>query len=245
VLLVMTACSGGPQAQRLTPTPTRSRTHAATVTVGEVASTLYDRSNVAIGRGYFSQLNLTVRLQPIRAGQTWSTCSRATRWTPWSTDFGAEVFNGLGRGAKYGWSARWRHAGRRHDAAGAGGREEADGCRSGEDAGDLKGRGIVIEGGTGSGNGYLASLVLNRAGVSLKDMTVGDVALASMERPCGRAASTRRSPRPVLHTMERDGVKRRSGRRRRHHVERRAVQPRLGASAGQRFFRRWCGGRAT
>jgi len=61
----------------------------------------------------------------------------------------------------------------------------------------------VIEGGTAAGTA-IGSLVLNRAAVSLRTMTVGDVALEhGAARAVGGVDSGARHG-PVLTTMERD-----------------------------------------
>jgi len=54
--------------------------------------------------------------------------------------------------------------------SGGGGRRR-DGLRS---LGDLKGQKIAISGGPGAAGGYLSEIVLQKAGIGLRDMTVVD-----------------------------------------------------------------------
>jgi NitT/TauT family transport system substrate-binding protein len=240
VLLVAAACGGGPQAQRLVPTATPTLdTTPVTVRVGHVASPLYDPLYLALGRAYFSQLNVTVQLQQVRPGQDLVDLLSRGAFDAAVTDFGAGLFNGLGRGLKY------RVVGAMAAVPAAGpspvalevSKKLADTGRV-KTAADLKGRAIVIEGGAGSGNGYLAGAVLQPAGVSLKDMTVGDLALASME-PAVKSGGVDAAlaVAPYSTAMERDGVTVPMGTPAPGSTWSGVVYgPKLSASAGQRFF---------
>src|SRR5215471_17462666 len=70
VLVLMAACGGaqphGQASARATPTLDAT---PVTVTVGQVPTTLYAPLYVAMERGYFTQLHVTVRLPVIRPGQ--------------------------------------------------------------------------------------------------------------------------------------------------------------------------------
>jgi NitT/TauT family transport system substrate-binding protein len=240
VLLVAAACGGGPQTQRLVPTatPTLDRT-PVTVRVGHVASPLYDPLYLALGRGYFTQLDVTVQLQQVRPGQDLVDLLARGEVDAAVTDFGAALFNGLGRGVKYrvvGSMAAVPATGTSPVALEVS-KKLVDSGRVKAPA-DLKGHAIVIEGGAGSGNGYLASAVLQPAGVSLKDMTVGDLALASME-PAVKSGGVDAALAiaPYSTAMERDGVTVPIGAPPPGSAWSGLVYgPKLGASAGQRFF---------
>lgn len=211
-----------------------------TVKVGHVASTQWAPLYVAIERGYFQRLNVTVQLQAIRLGQDPVDLVSRGRVDVALTDFGAGVFNGLDAGL--GFKVVGSMA-----AIPSGGTPpvQLEVARPLLDRGivsalaDLKGRKIAIAGGAGSGSGYLASLALQGAGVGLKDMTVIDLAATDMEEAFtigGIDAAL--VPAPYSTTMEQHGV-----------ASPRAAPPpgttwsgvlfsaSLGGSAGLRFFR--------
>ncbi|HXM59000.1 MAG TPA: ABC transporter substrate-binding protein [Candidatus Dormibacteraeota bacterium] len=181
LVLLVVACSGTPTRIGSLPTATPDRT-PVTVRVGHVASPLWAPLYVALDRGYFDKQNVTVQLQAIRTGQDPIDLVSRDQVDAVVTDFGSDMFDGLARGDKF-------------KVTGSMAMLPADGTtplvlevarpltQSGKvkTAADLKGRKIAIAGGAGSGSGYLADLVLKKAGIGLKDLTVVDLAAPDME----------------------------------------------------------------
>jgi NitT/TauT family transport system substrate-binding protein len=180
VLLVLTGCSATPtRIGPLAPTPDRA---PATVRVGHVASPLWAPLYVALERGYFDKLNVTVQLQAIRTGQDPVDLVSRGAVDAVVTDYSARMFDGLAGGPGF-------------RVVGSLAALPADGTKplvlevakpltqSGQvkTLADLKGRTIAIEGGAGSGAGYLADLALKSAGVGLRDLKVIDLAAPDME----------------------------------------------------------------
>jgi NitT/TauT family transport system substrate-binding protein len=180
-LLALTACSVGPVPQPGGPTPTPDLT-PVTVRVGHVASTEWAPLYLALDRGYFSKLNVKVELVAIRLGQDPVDLVGRDQVDAVVTDFGAGVFNGLARGLPF------RIVGSMPTFPATGAPFVLEVAKPLLDSGrvrtiaDLKGRSIAIDGGTGSGSGYLADLVLQRGGIGLKDLSpTVDLAAGSME----------------------------------------------------------------
>jgi NitT/TauT family transport system substrate-binding protein len=206
-LMALVACGGSTPGRIAVATPTPDLT-PVTVKVGHVASAQWAPLYVAIERGYFQRLNVNVQLQAIRLGQDPLDLLTRGQIDVAVTDFSAAMFNGLAAGEKF-------------SVAGSMAAIPADGGMPVElevakpliDQGkvktlaDLKGRKIAIVGGAGSGSGYLASLALQGSGVGLADMTVIDLAAASMEEAFKIGSiDAALAPAPVSTTMEKDGV---------------------------------------
>jgi NitT/TauT family transport system substrate-binding protein len=173
-----------------------------------VASPLWAPLYLALDRGYFEALNVTVQLQAIRLGQDPVDLVSRGAVDAVVTDFGAGMFDGLARGLKL-------------KVVGSMAEMPADGStpfalevarpltQSGKvrTLADLKGRRIAIEGGAGSGSGYLADLALKRAGIGLKDLTVVDLAAASTETAIDSTGiDVALVPGPYTTSMEQHGV---------------------------------------
>jgi len=175
------ACSVGPGPRPDGPTPTPALT-PVTVRVGHVASTEWAPLYVALDRGYFADLNVKVELVAIRLGQRAVDLVGRDQVDAVVTDFGADVFNGLAAGRAF------RVVGSMPTLPATGSPFVLEVAKPLLDAGkvrsiaDLRGRNIAIDGGTGSGSGYLADLVLQRGGVRLADLSpTVDLATDSME----------------------------------------------------------------
>src|SRR5215467_6513602 len=236
-LLALTAC-GGSTPERIGSTPTPDRT-PVTVRVGHVASTQWAPLYVAIERGYFQRLNVNVQLQAIRLGQDPVDLVSRDAVDVTLTDFGAGMFNGLGAGLHFKVVGSMA-------AIPPGGTPplRVEVAKPLVDQGkvrtlaDLKGRKIAIDGGSGSGSGYLASLALQGSGVGLHDMTVIDLAATDMEEAFTIGSiDAALAPAPYSTSMEQHGV-----------AGPKAAPPagttwsgvlyssKLGGSAGLRFF---------
>lgn len=237
-VLAAAACGGSAPERIAGPTPTPDLS-PVTVKVGHVASTQWAPLYVAIERGYFQRLNVNVQLQAFRLGQDPVDLVSRGQVDVALTDFSAAMFNGLG-------------GGRTFKVVGSMAAIPAQGpmpiqlevAKPLLDRGtvktlaDLKGRKIAIAGGTGSGSGYLAGLALQPAGVSLKDMTVIDLAATDMEEAFKIGSiDAALAPAPYSTGMEQHNVA----------VARAAppagstwsgvlYAPKLGGSAGLRFF---------
>jgi NitT/TauT family transport system substrate-binding protein len=237
-LVVAVACGGTPTRIGSLPTATPDRA-PVTVRVGHVASPLWAPLYVALDRGYFDKQNVTVQLQAIRTGQDPIDLVSRGQLDAVVTDFSADMFDGLARGGKF-------------KVAGSMAALPADGTtplvlevarpltQSGKvkTAADLKGRKIAIAGGAGSGSGYLADLVLKKAGIGLKDLTVVDLAAPDMETAIASTGiDVALVPGPYTTSIEQNGVAAPIG----------APPPgstwsgvlyggKLSGSAGQRFF---------
>ena len=237
-LVAVAACGGSTPARIAGPTPTPDLT-PVTVKVGHVASTQWAPLYVAIERGYFQRLNVNVQLQALRLGQDPVDLISRGQIDVAVTDFDAAVFNGLGGGLSY------RIVGSMA-AIPTGGTPpvQLEVAKPLLDHGtvktlaDLKGRKIAIDGGAGSGSGYLAGLALQSAGVGLKDMTVIDLAATDMEEAFQIGSiDAALAPAPYSTMMEQHGV-----------AVPKAAPPagttwsgvlygaKLGGSAGLRFF---------
>ena len=206
LLLALAACGGGTPERIAGPTPTPDLT-PVTVKVGHVASTQWAPLYVALDRGYFDQLHVKVELQPIRLGQDPVDLVARGQIDAAVTDFSARMFNGLGSGLKF--KVVGSMAAIPTDGTAP---LELEVARPLVDRGtvktlaDLKGRKIAIAGGAGSGSGYLASVVLQGAGVGLKDMTVIDLAATDMETAFQVGSiDAALAPAPYSTAMEKDG----------------------------------------
>lgn len=207
VLVVIAGC-GTSTPERIAPaTPTPDLT-PVTVRVGHVASPQWAPLYVAIDRGYFKKLNVDVQLTALRLGQDPIDLLARGQLDAVVTDFNASMFNALAGGRKL-------------TVAGSMPAIPSDGSKPLAlevakplvDAGkvrtvaDLKGRKIAIDGGAGSGNGYLADLVLQQAGISLHDLTVIDLASASMETAMSvHGIDVALAPGPFTTRMEQRGL---------------------------------------
>lgn len=233
---MLCACSGAAPTSSALVAPDMT---PVTVRVGHVAAVAYAPLYVAIDRGYFDQVHVKVDLHAIRPGQDPIDLVARGEVDAVTTDLDAAMFNGLARGLKF-------------KVVGSMAVVPADGAnplalevaRPLVDSGqvkslaDLAGRRIAITGGAAGGGGYLADQALRKAGRSLKDLTVVDLAAADMETAIASTGiDVALVPAPYTTAMEEHGV---------------AVSmgapppgstwsgvlfgPRLGASAGLRFF---------
>jgi NitT/TauT family transport system substrate-binding protein len=236
-LLALTAC-GGSTPGRIASTPTPDLT-PVTVRVGHVASTQWAPLYVAIERGYFQRLNVNVQLQAIRLGQDPVDLVSRDAVDVTLSDFSAGMFNGLGAGLHF------KVVGSMAAIPPSGAPPvQLEVAKPLVDQGkvrtlaDLKGRKIAIDGGSGSGSGYLASLALQGSGVGLQDMTVIDLASTDMEEAFTIGSiDAALAPAPYSASMEQHGV-----------AVPKAAPPagttwsgvlysaKLGGSAGLRFF---------
>jgi NitT/TauT family transport system substrate-binding protein len=206
-LLALTACGIGPTPQPGGPTPTPDLT-PVTVRVGHVASTQWAPLYVAIDRGYFAQLHVTVQLQAIRLGQDPVDLVGRDQVDAVVTDFGAGVFNGLARKLPF------RVVGSLPEFPATGAPFVLEVAKPLLDSGkvksisDLKGRNIAIDGGTGSGSGYLADLVLQKGGIGLKDLSPTiDLGKGSMETAFAvHGLDTALVPQPYATSIEQAGL---------------------------------------
>lgn len=205
-VLLLAGCSGTPaRVGSLPPTPDAS---PVTVRVGHVASPLWTPLYVALARGYFDQLHVTVELQAIRAGQDPIDLISRNQLDAEVTDFSATMFDDLAQGRQF-------------TLAGSMATIPADGtkplvlevAKSLTDSGavktlaDLKGRKIAIAGGSGSGSGYLVDATLRPAGIGLKDLTVIDLAAADMETAIASGGiDVALVPGPYSTSMEQHGI---------------------------------------
>jgi NitT/TauT family transport system substrate-binding protein len=206
-LVAVAACGVSTPDRIAVPTPTPDLT-PVTVKVGHVASTQWAPLYVAIERGYFQRLDVNVQLQAVRLGQDPIDLLSRGQIDVVLTDFSATMFNGLAAGDKFAVAGSMAAI-----PADGGMPVELEVARPLLDQGkvktlaDLKGRKIAIEGGSGSGSGYLASLALQGSGVGLADMTVIDLAATSMEEAFKIGSiDAALAPAPYAMTMEKDGV---------------------------------------
>jgi NitT/TauT family transport system substrate-binding protein len=240
--LILVAACGGPQPSALggaNPAPTATPdTTPVTVRVGHVASTAYAPLYVALDRGYFDRLHVKVDLVPVRAGQDAVDLVARGELDAAVADLSAHMFNALAQGQRFkvvGSMAALPPEGRPLLLEVAAPLIDSGQVRT---LADLRGRTIAIAGGAGRGGGYLADLVLRGAGVSLKDLTVVDLAAASMEVAiASHGIDVALVPAPFTTALEQHGVARPMG-----------APPsgsswsgllygtKLGTSAGRRFF---------
>ena len=180
VVLVLTGCSSTPS--RIGPPAATPDRTPVTVRVGHVASPLWAPLYVALERGYFDKLNVTVQLQAVRTGQDPVDLVSRGALDAVVSDYSARMFDRLAGGPSF-------------KVVGSLAELPADGTKplvmevakpltqSGQvkTLADLRGRKIAIDGGAGSGSGYLADLALKSAGIGLGDLTVVDLAAPDME----------------------------------------------------------------
>jgi NitT/TauT family transport system substrate-binding protein len=207
LVLALAAACGASAPQRIRAAPTPDMT-PVTVKLGHVASTEWAPLYVALDRGYFTKLNVNVQLQSVPIGLDPVQLVTRGQVDAVMTDLDATVFNGLGAGAGY------RVVGSMAAIPADGGKPislEVD--KRLADSGqvktlaDLRGRKIAIEGGAGSGAGHLVDLMLHQAGVSLRDMTVIDLASTDMETAFQiKSIDAALSPAPYSSAMEQDRV---------------------------------------
>jgi NitT/TauT family transport system substrate-binding protein len=206
-LLALTACGIGPTPQPGRPTPTPDLT-PVTVRVGHVASTEWAPLYLALDRGYFAQLGVKVELVAIRLGQDPVDLVGRDQVDAVVTDFGAGVFNGLARGLPF------RIVGSLPEFPATGAPLVLEVAKPLLDSGkvrsigDLRGRNIAIDGGTGSGSGYLADLVLQKGGIGLKDLSPTiDLGRGSMETGIASGGvDTALVPQPYAARIEQAGL---------------------------------------
>jgi NitT/TauT family transport system substrate-binding protein len=207
LLALLTACTVGPQPGPAGPTPTPALS-PVTVRVGHVASPEWAPLYVALDRGYFEQLGVTVQLVAIRLGQRPIDLLARDQVDAELTDFNAAMFNGLSQRLPFrilGSLPTLPASGHPFVLEVAKPLVDSDGVKS---IADLKGRNIAIAGGTGSGSGYLADLVLRSGGVSLKDMTPTiDLATDSMQAAFEvHSLDTALVPQPQATSIEQAGL---------------------------------------
>jgi NitT/TauT family transport system substrate-binding protein len=207
LLLAMAACSGTSAQRPAGPTATLDLT-PVTVRVGHVASTQWAPLYLALDRGYFDQVNVKVQLQPVRLGQDPVDLVARGQVDAVVTDFSASVFNGLAGGLEF--KVVGSMAAMPADGTMPLAMEVARPLLSGgqvKTLADLRGRKIAIAGGAGSGTGYLADLVLRKAGIGLRDLTVVDLAAASTETAIQVGGiDVALVPAPYTTSMEQHGI---------------------------------------
>ena len=239
VLVLALAACGTSAPERLAPVAQTPDLTPVTVKVGHQASTQWAPLYLAIERGYFQRLNVDVQLQTLRLGQDPIALVGRGQLDAVVTDFDVAMFNQLAGGMRF-------------KVAGSMAAIPAEGppplvlevAKPLIDSGqvktiaDLRGRKIAVDGGTGSGAGYMADQVLKKAGIRLKDLTVIDLASASMEPAVSvHSIDVALAPAPFATTMEQHGLMAPIG----------APPPgdtwsgvlyaeKLGGSPGQRFF---------
>ncbi|MGW1194813.1 ABC transporter substrate-binding protein [Streptomyces sp. NPDC002536] len=175
-LALLAACqsSGGKASGGDASGPTR-------VTVAHVPSTLFAPLYLAQAKGYFKEQGLDVDLRKVQAGQDAVPLAGTGKVDAVVAGFSAGLFNGMDQGLKVkvvasmGASTGDRPSPTALEVA----RRVLD---SGEvkNAADLKGRKVAVAGGAGAAGGYQLAATLRGAGLTLKDVTVVNVAIPDM-----------------------------------------------------------------
>jgi NitT/TauT family transport system substrate-binding protein len=236
-IVLLVACSGSPA--KIGPKPPTPDASPVTVRVGHVASPLWTPLYVALARGYFDELHVTVELQVIRAGQDPVDLISRNQFDAEVTDFSAPMFDGLARGRQF-------------TLAGSMAAIPSDGSKplvlevskaltdssQVRTLADLKGRKVAIAGGSGSGSGHLVDATLKPAGIGLKDLTVVDLAAADMETAIASGGiDVALVPGPYSTSMEQHGIAIPMGTPPAGSTWSGVLfSSKLGASAGRRFF---------
>ncbi|GHF36177.1 ABC transporter substrate-binding protein [Streptomyces morookaense] len=199
-LALLAACqSGGGEASG----PTR-------VTVAHVPSTLFAPLYLAQAKGYFKEQGLDVDLRKVQAGQDAVPLAGTGKVDAVVAGFSAGLFNAMDQGLKVKVAASM--------GASTGARPSPTALEvaqrvldSGEvkDAADLKGRKVAVAGGAGAAGGYQLAATLRGAGLTLKDVTVVNVAIPDMRSALADGGvDAALAPAPFTTAMEEAGVAR-------------------------------------
>lgn len=153
------------------------------VKVGHLASTLFSPLYVANAKGYFKDAGLELELVPVKSGQDGVPMLANGQLDVMVAGFSAGMFNALHQGLKF-------------KVVGSMGLSTGDPKRSPtalevstrlHDAGtitrvaNLKGHKIGVAGGPGATGGYLLATMLQAGGLTLKDVTVENLATPDQE----------------------------------------------------------------
>ncbi|WP_201304985.1 ABC transporter substrate-binding protein [Streptomyces sp. GS7] len=180
----------------------------STVRVAHVPSTLFAPLYIAEAKGYFKEQGLRVRLETVKNGQDAVPLAASGKVDAVVAGFSAGLFNGVAKGLKV------RVAASMGAATGAGPSPSALEVSqrlldSGEvkTAADLRGRRIAVSGGVGAAGGYQLASALQESGLTLKDVTVVDVAFTDMRTALSTGSvAAALPPAPLTTAMEEAGV---------------------------------------
>ncbi|MEU7166286.1 ABC transporter substrate-binding protein [Streptomyces morookaense] len=180
------------------------------VTVAHVPSTLFAPLYLAQAKGYFKEQGLDVDLRKVQAGQDAVPLAGTGKVDAVVAGFSAGLFNAMDQGLKVKVAASM--------GASTGARPSPTALEvarrvldSGEvkDAADLKGRKVAVAGGAGAAGGYQLAATLRGAGLTLKDVTVVNVAIPDMRSALADGGvDAALAPAPFTTAMEEAGVAR-------------------------------------
>ncbi|MGG2460721.1 ABC transporter substrate-binding protein [Streptomyces sp. RGM 3693] len=182
----------------------------STIRVAHVPSTLFAPLYLADAKGYFKAAGLTVTLQTVKNGQDAVPLAATGQVEAVVAGFSAGLFNGVAKGLGVKVAASMGAATGAHPSPSS--LEVASRLL---DAGtvrtpaDLRGRKIAVSGGPGAAGGYQLAAILRGSGLTLKDVTVVNVAIPDMRTALANGgADAALPPAPFSTLMEEAGTAR-------------------------------------
>ncbi|MGP3691499.1 ABC transporter substrate-binding protein [Streptomyces sp. IBSNAI002] len=180
------------------------------VKVAHVPSTLFAPLYVADAKGYFKEEGIEVELSQVKTGQDAVPLAASGKVDAVAAGFSAGLFNGMAKGldvkvaASMGVSTGATPSPTTLEVRGA--LAESGEVTRPE---DLRGRKVAVAGGAGAAGGYQLDATLHQAGLSVKDVTVVNVAFPDMKTALASGgADAAMVPAPFSTAMEQDGTAR-------------------------------------
>ncbi|MFJ7205865.1 ABC transporter substrate-binding protein [Streptomyces sp. NPDC098789] len=178
------------------------------VKVAHVPSTLFAPLYVAEAKGYFKDAGLAVELNKVKTGQDAVPLAGTGKVDAVAAGFSAGLFNAMAKGVEVKVAASMGGSTGEHPSPTTleVSRRLAD---SGELARpeDLRGRKVAVAGGGGAAGGYQLAATLRQAGLTVKDVTVVNVAIPDMKNALANGGvDAAMAPAPFTTAMEADGT---------------------------------------
>lgn len=211
--LILAACGSGSSSAASSTSTTgaaaSSSTSASgsltTVTVAYIPISLFEPLFVAMHDGYFTQHGIKVKLTVVPSGQSATTLAATNKVQVVLGGFSAGMFNAIHQGLNFKVVGSMAE-----EAPGtpANGLVVASSLASKvKNAGDLKGMKIAVSGGAGSTGAYLVSQALKPYNLTLKDVTLVNLAFPEMESALkSGAVAAAYPPAPFLGAIIKDKV---------------------------------------
>ncbi|MFD7029262.1 ABC transporter substrate-binding protein [Streptomyces sp. NPDC059917] len=178
------------------------------VRVAHVPSTLFAPLYVAEAKGYFEDAGLAVELNKVKTGQDAVPLAGTGKVDAVAAGFSAGLFNAMAKGVEVKVAASMGGSTGAHPSP-----TTLEGSRLLADSGeltrpeDLRGRKVAVAGGGGAAGGYQLDATLRSVGLTVKDVTVVNVAIPDMKNALANGGvDAAMAPAPFTTAMEADGT---------------------------------------
>lgn len=212
--MILAACGSGSSSAASSTSTTAAASSSSTtsasgnlttVTVAYIPISLFEPLFVAMHDGYFTQHGIKVKLTVVPSGQSATTLAATNKVQVVLGGFSAGMFNAIHQGLNFKVVGSMAE-----EAPGtpANGLVVASSLASKvKNAGDLKGMKIAVSGGAGSTGAYLVSQALKPYNLTLKDVTLVNLAFPEMESALkSGAVAAAYPPAPFLGAIIKDKV---------------------------------------